>query len=496
MAKDWLAGVGETYDAVVIGSGLGGLTSANLLAKAGNRVLLLEHHYQFGGLATWFKRPGGHVFDISLHGFPHGMIKSCRKYWTREIADSIERLEDIRFLNPQMNLRTSFDKADFSRLLMEKFGIPAEQVQAFFDHLGQMNFYDEDRRTTGEVFEEFFPGRNDVHRLLMEPIAYANGSSLEDPAIAYGIVFSNFMNKGVYLYKGGTDTLIGKMTKELQANGAELRKCALVKEILLERGADGKPRVTGVVAQSRNSGEEHPPRTIRCDAVVSNANLKTTLQELLPADSLPADFRREGENVRVNTSSCQVYMGIRKGESIPHVGDLIFSSEAPEFSTEELLRRRGRSRTFSFYYPDTRPHSRVPRYAVVASLNARWEDWAELDEERYEAEKAGLAEDCVQALEKILPGVREKIDHLEAATPRTVQYFTRHHGGTSFGTKFEGLAVSRKLPETVTGMYHAGSVGIIMSGWLGTMNYGVIVANNVDKFLKEREKPAEVPSYD
>ena len=48
----------------------------------------------------------------------------------------------------------------------------------------------------GELFDEFFPGRDDVVRLLMEPITYANGSTLEDPAITYGIVFSNFMQKG------------------------------------------------------------------------------------------------------------------------------------------------------------------------------------------------------------------------------------------------------------------------------------------------------------
>ena len=78
MAYDWLKGVADEYDVIVIGSGLGGLTGANVLAKAGHRVLLLEHHYQFGGLATWFTRKGGHIFDISLHGFPVGMIKSCR----------------------------------------------------------------------------------------------------------------------------------------------------------------------------------------------------------------------------------------------------------------------------------------------------------------------------------------------------------------------------------------------------------------------------------
>ena len=72
---------------------------------------------------------------------------------------------------------------------------------------------------------------------------------------------------------------------------------------------------------------------------------------------------------------------------------------------------------------------------------------------------------------------------MEAATPRTFEHYTRHLRGSSFGTKFEGLRISKELPEQVRGLYHSGSVGIIMSGWLGAVNYGGIVSNDVDKFL-------------
>ena len=99
MARDRLEGARDHYDVVVIGAGLAGMTAANRLAKCGRSVLLLEQHYNFGGLATWFRRKNGHIFDISLHGFPIGMIKSCRKYWTQEIADSIVQLKRIRFDN-------------------------------------------------------------------------------------------------------------------------------------------------------------------------------------------------------------------------------------------------------------------------------------------------------------------------------------------------------------------------------------------------------------
>ena len=118
MPKDFLKGAADEYDVVVIGSGLGGLTAANILARDGQKVLLLEQHYKLGGLATWFKRPGGHIFDISLHGFPHGMVKSCRRYWSKEIADSIVQLENVRFDNPMFSLTTTFDRNDFTLSLI------------------------------------------------------------------------------------------------------------------------------------------------------------------------------------------------------------------------------------------------------------------------------------------------------------------------------------------------------------------------------------------
>ena len=472
MAYDWLKGVADEYDVIVIGSGLGGLTGANVLAKAGHRVLLLEHHYQFGGLATWFTRKGGHIFDISLHGFPVGMIKSCRKYWTKQIADLIVQLKDIRFVNPQMNVWTTFTREDYTRVLVEQMKLDREVVEKFYDHLRGMNFYDNNPETTREMFNRFFPGRDDVHRLLMEPIAYANGSTLDDPAITYGIVFSNFMGSGVYTFRGGSDLLIEKMGEELKRNGVELRKKVRVEKILTEERG-GKKVVTGIVA---NGG-----RVIRAKAVLSNANIKNTIFKLAGEENFSAEFAQQARDVRINSSSCQVYFGIRKGESIPHIGDLVFTSEAPKFSSEELTDFHTTSRTFSVYYPDTRPGS--DRYTVVVSLNSKYKDWIDLSDADYEKEKNRLIEESLVALEKYIPDVRAKIDWTEAATPRTIERYTTHWSGTSFGTKFEGLKISMGLSDQVPGLYHAGSVGIIMSGWLGTINYGVITANKIDKYL-------------
>ncbi|MGY8766928.1 MAG: phytoene desaturase family protein [Pirellulales bacterium] len=480
MPRDFLKDTQDEYDVIVIGSGLAGLTSANTLARQGRSVLLLEQHYKLGGMATWFKRPGGHIFDISLHGFPIGMIKSCRRYWTKEISDSIVQLKNIRFDNPMFSLTTTFNRDDFTKQLIEDFKLPAETVKEFFDAARQMNFYDDRDVTTRELFDRFFPGREDVIRLLMEPITYANGSTLEDPAISYGIVFSNFMSKGVFTFEGGTDRLIHLMEEDMKKSGVDVRIRCDVQKILVENG-----RAAGVVVNGK---------TIKAKSIVSNANLKLTIFDLLGEEYLDKSFVDEAKEVRLNNSSTQVYMALKEGDEIPEeTGDLLFSSTAPRFQTDLLLSRDVTSRTYSFYYPRTRPEGKQ-RTLIVSSTNARFEDWTSMSKEDYEASKKDLVETTLDAIEKYVPNIRGRIDHAEASTPVTFEHYTKHAFGSSFGTKFEGLEVSRSLPNQLPGLYHAGSVGIIMSGWLGAINYGVIVSNDVDSYLLKQATPNQLKS--
>ena len=466
MSQDWSKDLKAEYDVIVIGGGLAGLTCANMLAREGNSVALLEQHYNLGGLATCFKRKS-HIFDIALHGFPFGMVKTCRKYWSPEIADMIVQLKGIRFDNPQFSFTTTYEREDFTRILEQRFKIPRENIEGFFNTARNMNFYDDQSMTTKDFFEKFFPGRDDVHRMLMESITYANGSTLDDPALTYGIVFSNFMNRGVYTVRGGTDQFIRKMREELLRNGVDIRtKCLVEKIITRDR------KVGGVIVNGR---------TIESKAVVSNGNLLSTIHKLVGDENFSQSFIEEAKKVRLNNSSCQVYIGIKKGKKIDYIGDLLFTSEAEKFDPQELCSKNTTSRTFSIYYPQTRPGSDM--YSIVASSNANYDDWANLSEEEYRSSKEELIRRTLDALQKYDAKIRDKIDHVEAATPKTFQRYTLHLNGASFGTKFEGLKVSMGLPKEVPGLFHTGSVGIIMSGWLGAANYGVIVANDVDKFL-------------
>ena len=464
------------YDVIVIGSGLAGLTLAKKLGANGRKVLLLESHNKLGGFATWFRRnQGEHIFDVSLHGFPIGMKKTCRKDWTKEIADNIKQVSKVRFINPQYNLETDFTKEDYTRILVEHFKVPRETVDSFFSYLAGMNFYDDQNMTNGELFKKFFGDRNDVTRFLLEPIVYANGSTLEDPAISYGIVFSNFMSKGVYIYRGGTDQMISLMRDNLIETGVDIKLHSYVEEILIEGN-----QTRGVKLADGTY--------IEANAVVSNANLHNTIFKMVGESKWKPDYLEEARKVRLNTSSCQVFMGITPGETLPDVGELLFYSEDETFSTDALLSPKIGSQTFSVYHPNTRPHL-SDKYAVVSSSNARYEDWVNLSDAEYKERKEYNIERALSCLDKVIPGTRKKVNYVDASTPLSVERYTHHKNGASFGTKFEGLPVSMNMHKEIDGLFHAGSVGIIMSGWLGAANYGVIQSHEVDNYLDRVQAP-------
>ena len=313
----------------------------------------------------------------------------------------------------------------------------------------------------------------------MEPITYANGSTLEDPAISYGIVFSNFMSKGVFTFEGGTDRLIGLMEEELRKSGVDIR-------IKRDVDADRLPR------RPRARRRSERPHDSRAGRGVERESQRDDLQSGRRGVFRPRVRRRRPGGAAEQFEHAGLH-GAQAGRAIDEsTGDLLFSSTAPVFRTELLLSRDITSRTYSFYYPRTRPEGR-PRCLIVSSTNANYDDWANLSRGRVRGEQAGPGRNDARRARQVRaehPRADRPRRGVDAASRSSTTRSTSH--GASFGTKFEGLAVSRALPQQIAGLYHAGSVGIIMSGWLGAMNYGVIVANEVDSQLMKANTTHEI----
>ncbi len=213
------------------------------------------------------------------------MVKSCRRYWTSEIADSIVQLKSVRVENPMFSLSTTFEREEIAEVLADRFRVPRDDVDRFFHTLRTLNVADDPAFTTHRLFERLFPGREDVLRLLMEPVAYV-GSTLEDPALTYAVVFSLFLVKGVHSFAGGTERLLRLMEAELRARGVDV--CV------------GTPAEAIAADRRRVEGVRVGGRMIRARAVVSNANLRTTVLGLVGEEHFEPAFVEQVRAMRMN----------------------------------------------------------------------------------------------------------------------------------------------------------------------------------------------------
>ncbi|MDR1536136.1 MAG: FAD-dependent oxidoreductase [Planctomycetota bacterium] len=462
-----LAEAAAGYDVVVIGGGLGGMTAAKRLVDAGHSVLLAERQARLGGYATWFRR-GDHIFDVALHAFPAGMAKTLRKYWSRELGERVIPLTRIRFENPEFSFSTTFSSGDFKRVLKERFAVPEAGSEAFFQACRDYDFFRGAGESTGEFLERHFPGRLDVARVLLETVTYATGTNLDDPAMVYAVVFSNFIQKGTCSFLGGTDFLLAEMQRLLIASGVDVAVGSAAEKIILSDGRIRAVRIAGL--------------PIRAKAVVSNANLKATCLELADLDALRPDFAAEIRAVPLSASVAQVYLGVRPGENVPRLADILFSSREASYDAEAFRAFPPRSISYSFYYPDHIRPGR-PGAEIVASMCANYEDWDNLTPGEYRDRKKILIQSVLADLSRHIPGIAEKLDWREAATPKTLERFTGHWRGASFGSKFPGYLAAEKLPAEIGGLFHCGSQGILMSGWLGSANCGALAAGKAQAYL-------------
>ncbi len=277
----------------------------------------------------------------------------------------------------------------------------------------------------------------------MEPITYANGSTLEDPA-------DHLRHRVLELHVQGRVHLRGRHGS---AGGADAARDAPQRRRhphSLRCGEDPgrtRPRGHGVRVQRprhRSAARSSPMRICEQRSF-----------DLVGEEHFDREFVDEAKEVRLNNSSTQVYMALKPDERIDEsTGDLLFSSTAPEFRTDLLLSRDITSRTYSFYYPRTRPAGtaalldRLQHQRPLRRLGRAGRRRVRSEQTRPDRRRRWTH------LERYVPNIRERIDHVEAATPRTFQHYTKHMAGASFGTKFEGLGsqprTARTDPRTVS----------------------------------------------
>src|SRR4051794_8880133 len=311
------------YDVVIVGSGLGGLSAAGFLGKAGRKVLLVEGRDKFGGVAAQFER-GPYKFDPAIHimavGENYLMWKALRYL---AVFDRLEFLStggyyDAHF--PGFHMRLPGDREGYIETLAREFPGHEENLRRFVDLCQQihrevhslpphltLNELDEAVKqfptmfkyrmsTLGDVLDEHF---GDDERLKETIGSWWAWWGLPPSKLSFFTVTTphiSFLNEGAYIPAGGTQSLVDALVSAVEATGGELRAGSPVARIVLTDG-----RVSGI--------ELTDGTTVRAPIVVSSIDARLTFENLVGLDALPKGFARKVARLKPSLSAVAIYAG-------------------------------------------------------------------------------------------------------------------------------------------------------------------------------------------
>ncbi len=526
----------EQWDAVVIGSGLGGLTCAAYLCAAGRRTLVLERHYVAGGNSQVFRRRvhgRDYEFDVGIHYIgecgPDGLITSILRgagLAERVVFRPLDPDGFSTLVFPELRFRVPVGWDRYRARLLETFPEEAGRLGGLVDlmrEVGEQGRRFQNRelaladmaseapaflkwglRPVSELFAEHGISQAAGAVLLGEQGDYAVRPSKTPVSLAAGLT-DHYM-RGAFYPEGGGQVMAARLVEMIRSHGGEVRTRAPVSRVRVEGG-----RVGGVTLE-RDGAE------IDTDCVVSNADLKRTVFELVGEEHFDPATRERVRDFRMSLPLFAAYLGLDVDLAelgVPNTNYWIWGSTDIE-GIYAQVEDEGRLPDAPLAYVTTAslkdPTSRQIAPAGFTNLQIMTlvpHDYALWNVERgpaeggryhrdpaYRRRKDELVERLLETAEGVLPGLREHVDWRESASPVTQERFTHSTGGTSYGIEFatDQMGPMRMGPETeIRGLYLCGASTPSGHGIANVMRSGVVAAGAaVAEDLLRRVRAGEV----
>jgi prolycopene isomerase len=491
---------GKTYDAIVIGAGMGGLTSAALLAKGGLKTLLLEKEKQVGGYVVSFKRDG-FIFDAT-----GAFVGGCQEGGEfNEILKQIGAHEEIEFIpiHDIQNIYPGFEIhmhqggfQSYMETLLDLFPEEEKGLKVYFSLLKQMGneirSYSEMTWTKKIFFPFFFWNlvrfHKTNHKRILDSLfkggeikmALHTLPATEPPSrlsfLFVATVFNKALLEGVFYPKGSMGRISEVMARSFKQAGGEIYLQKDVVKILIKNG-----RVEGVLTKDEE--------VFQSPIIISGINPNRLIDQLPPEVQKP--FLKRIRRFEYSLSCFILYLATDldlKGMGLSYFTYLRFLSDLEE---EDRILQRGEipnHPTMIVSIPTLLDPSLAPpkKHLIKVLVYAPYhhqEEWGKGNIEIYRRTKEDFSQKILQQLEsKLIPDLRNHLLFYESATPLTLERYTGNQMGAMYGLASTPNQIGNFRPHhrtPIPGLFQVGHYTRPSHGILGASLSGLFATRAI-----------------
>jgi all-trans-retinol 13,14-reductase len=501
------------YDAIIIGSGLGGMTTGAFLAKEGKKVLVLERHYEPGGFTHVFKRRG-YEWDVGVHyvGDLHRatMIKKTFDYVCEEPiewADMGEVYDKMIFGKKVYEYRKG--KEEFKAKMKEYFPAPEDQksIDDYMDLVlqtqrNQRFFFMEKalpntmswmmgntmrkkalkgNTTTLEAMKTI-TNNKELIAVLCGQFGDYGLTPAESSFMMHAMLFKHYVNGGFYPV-GGSSVIYKKIAPTILNRGGHIYTNADVQEIIVQNN-----KAVGV---RMLNGQE-----IMAPIVISSAGIVNTYGHLLPKTVIEKHgLSALVKKVKPSIGHVCLYIGIdhpTKDLNLEKANCWIYPDhyDHDENIQNYLADPDNEPPLVYVSFPSAKDPDWENRYPgktcidiITIAPYEWWEKWDGTTKwkkrgEEYDAKKEKLAQQLLEKLYEIAPQLKGKIDYYELSTPLTTKHFVNYQYGELYGLENTPERFSQKFLRPKTPIKNLWLTGqdVVSCGVGGALASGMLTA--------------------
>ena len=464
------------YDVIIIGAGMSGLAAGIRLAMFDRRVCIVERHYNFGGLNSFYSLDGRR-FDVGLHALTNYVGADVRNTPLPKLLRQLRISRDALDLCEQSYSAVSFPgrRIRFNndiQLLIDEVAreFPAE-ADNFLRLIENIKAYDDldlsvQPTSSRRVLAEFFGDHTLIDMLLCPLMYYGNAEQHDMDYTQFVTMFKSIYLQGFARPRQGVRRIVAELVKRYRECGGEFRmKCGVKRITTQDRRA---------TAIELDNGE-----ILTAGTIISSAGYVETMR--LCSDS-HFDKSEPPPDSTVDTRHAGCYMRSDVGQLSFIESISILDTKPIDLGIDATIIFFNDAETFTYAKPDDlidprsgvicmpnnyERHDDMAEGIVRLTALANYDRWASLPEDEYKAAKARCYDLAADHAVKFVPEFRDHVIARDIFTPRTIEHYTGHINGAVYGTPHktrDGKTHLENLFICGTDQGFLGIIGAALSG--------------------------------